>query len=98
MATAADGNPRSRRDLGRSLRDAVVHHVPAVRGVRANMLGPTPFLDGFRPRIAREHGRALYLVERVVGGSLSITIVLRSPPIIIVTGSLLKRATAMTPG
>jgi hypothetical protein len=26
------------------------------------------------------------------------TIVLRSPPIIMVTGSLLKRATAMTPG
>src|SRR3989449_6918631 len=68
MATAADGNPRSRRDLGRSLRDAVVHHVPAVRGRGATMRGPTPSLHGFRPRIAREHGRPLYLVERVVGG------------------------------
>src|SRR5262249_56546140 len=50
-----------------ALRDAAIHHVAAVRGVRAHVLGPAPFLDRLRPGVADQHRPALDLVERVVG-------------------------------
>src|SRR5215831_7947527 len=52
---------------GRS-RDPAVDHVAAIGGVGANVLGPAPFLHRLRPRVTGEHGGALDLVERVVGG------------------------------
>src|SRR5882724_13407773 len=56
--------PRARRRLG----DAAVDHVATIRGVGTDVLGPAPVFDRLRPRVAGEDGRALDLVERVVGG------------------------------